>query len=49
LFETKNPEILWTGEVKGKPIEEGVYFYVLKTRNGIGDLENRQGSVTVLR
>jgi len=49
LFETKNPEMLWTGEVKGKPVEEGVYFYVLKTRNCIGDLENRQGSVTVLR
>lgn len=49
LFETKNPEMLWTGEVKGKPVEEGVYFYVLKTRNCIGDLEDRQGSVTVLR
>lgn len=49
VFTSSNAQNYWDGRINGKPAVESVYFYVIKTRNCVGETESRQGSVTILR
>ena len=52
LFETTDPNILWDGQVEGKPVADGVYFYTVDintyTLEGLVTIA-KNGNVTVLR
>ncbi len=48
VFQSTDAQNQWDGRNAGKPTTDGVYFYVIKTINCLGQKESRQGSVTVL-
>jgi gliding motility-associated-like protein len=50
LFETTNPDINWDGKAGGKPVEDGVYFYVVIVNKTTlqGDVKQElNGTVTI--
>jgi len=49
LFHTTDPAIYWDGRTSGNPVEEGTYFYVLKSMDCSGEPIERQGRVQVMR
>lgn len=38
VFRTKNQQDCWNGTYRGKEVEAGVYFYLIKAKNSCGDL-----------
>ncbi len=50
VYVQDNYDNTWEGtEVGGAELPEGVYFYVLQYENNAGQMQQRQGSVTILR
>ena len=50
LFETKNSDMGWDGNLKGsKPANEGVYSYYLKYRTARGRLVEKRGTFALIR
>lgn len=50
LFETKDPDLKWDGKAAGKPVPDGVYFYVVLVKKiTIGGIveESLKGTVTI--
>lgn len=49
MFHTREPSEYWDGRVSGNPVEEGTYFYILKSMNCSGSPIELQGRVQVMR
>lgn len=39
----------WDGKIQGKPVSEGVYFYIMKSLNCLGENKQIQGNISILR
>jgi len=49
IFEDEGPNPLWDGTSKGKPVEEGVYFYKYEVVGINGKTYTGHGNVTLIR
>lgn len=49
VFESYDPGIGWDGTFNGKPLPEGVFVYSLRAGNCDQKLNQRSGSITILR
>ncbi len=49
LFTTEDPNAAWDGTFNGKPVQEGVYVYILYATDLLGNFHKEKGDVTLLR
>lgn len=49
LFHSTDPATGWDGRYKGKLVEPGVYFYVIKARGADGVSYNLSGDINIIR
>lgn len=49
VFQTENPESGWNGRFKGQTLQEGSYFYSVRFRDCQGALQEKAGSLSLLR
>ncbi|MDX1905805.1 MAG: PKD domain-containing protein [Bacteroidia bacterium] len=49
IFESDNPDFTWDGTYQGRPVQEGVYVYVITGTAANGVPYERNGTVTVIR
>jgi gliding motility-associated-like protein len=48
IFETDELEQGWDGTFQGKPVEGGIYVYLLRYRNALGEDQVQKGNVAVI-
>jgi gliding motility-associated-like protein len=49
VFEGKQPQDAWNGHTNGKPMDIGVYFWVLQFKDQLGTEHLHKGDMTLLR
>jgi gliding motility-associated-like protein len=49
VFESDNKTFVWKGDFRGQMVPAGVYFYVISSQTGIGNVFNTSGTLTLLR
>jgi gliding motility-associated-like protein len=49
VFESNDLSIGWDGKYKGKEYAEGVYFYVAEVTFANGEVQEKKGSITLIR
>ena len=49
VFESKNPNEGWNGQIQGKPAPAGLYAFVLEYAFGDGERVREYGDVSLLR
>jgi gliding motility-associated-like protein len=48
IFRTSNPEDAWDGKYNGEYVQGGIYVYLLRFRNAIGQARQIKGNVAVI-
>ena len=49
VFETENPDICWDGTFRGKPMNSGVYVYILEATLLTGESVSQKGNISLFR
>lgn len=49
VYETNNPNVVWDGTYKGKPLQQDSYPYVIIARGFHGTKLYRKGTITIIR
>lgn len=49
LFEARGADAAWDGRARGKPVNTGVYVYLIEYEDLYGEVKQASGEVTVLR
>ena len=49
LFEARGADAAWDGRARGKPVNTGVYVYLIEYEDIYGEVKQASGEVTVLR
>jgi gliding motility-associated-like protein len=49
VYHWTDPQKGWDGKFKGKPVNEGAYFYVIKAKGSDGIIYNLKGDINLLR